>query len=94
VAEEGVTNSSPAVDGGARAFAAGGGIVDAAEAAEGEIIATSAGVNFLAFSKKVFISSRVQPWGELTLSQSKSAPCAKESAIAPSAPRFRESFFS
>jgi hypothetical protein len=36
----------------------------------------------------------VWPWGELTFSQSKSAPCAKESAIAPSAPRFRESPFS
>jgi hypothetical protein len=42
-------------------------------------------------TKKAFISSRVRPWGELTFSQSKPAPCAKESAIAPSAPRFRES---
>jgi hypothetical protein len=81
VAEEGMTNSSPAVGGGAGSSAAGGGAVDAAEAAKGEIIATSAGANFFAFSKKAFISSWVWPWGELTFSQSKSAPCAKESAI-------------
>jgi hypothetical protein len=35
----------------------------------------------------------VQPWGELTFSESKSALCAKESAIAPSVPHFRESPF-
>jgi hypothetical protein len=94
VVEEGMTNSSPEVDGGAGSSAAGGGATDVAEAAEGEIIATSAGANFFAFSKKAFISSRVRPWGELTFSQSKSAPCAKDSAIAPSTPRLRESPFS
>jgi hypothetical protein len=35
-------NSSPEVDGGAGSSAAGGGAADAAEAAEGEIIATNA----------------------------------------------------
>jgi hypothetical protein len=84
-------NSSPTVDGGAGFSAAGGGAAEVAEAAEGEIIATSVGANFFAFSKKVFISSRVRLWEEFTFSQSKSAPWAKESAIAPSAPRFRES---
>jgi hypothetical protein len=62
-----MTNSSPAVDGGARSSAAGG-AVDAAEAAEGDIMATSASTNFFAFSKKAFISSWVWPWGELTFS--------------------------
>jgi hypothetical protein len=84
-------NSSPTVDKGAGSFAVGGGAADVAEAAEGEIIATSAGANFFAFSMKVFISSRVRPWEEFTFSQSKSAPWARESAIAPSAPCFRES---
>jgi hypothetical protein len=88
-----MTISALAIDGGARSSVAGG-AVDAAEAAEGEIMATSVGANFFALSKKAFISSRVRPWGELTFSQSKSTPCTKESAIAPSAPRFRESSFS
>jgi hypothetical protein len=61
-----MTNSSPEVDGGAGSSTAGGGAADAAEAAEGDIIATSAGANFFAFSKKAFISSWVRPWGELT----------------------------
>jgi hypothetical protein len=78
VAEEGMTNSSPAVNGGAGSSTTGGGAADAAEAAEGEIIATSAGANFFAFSKKVFLSSRVRPWGELTFSQSKSARAQKK----------------
>jgi hypothetical protein len=65
---------SPEVDGGTRFSAAGGGTADAAEDAEGEIIATKAGTNFFAFSKKAFISSRVRPCGELTFSQSKSVP--------------------
>jgi hypothetical protein len=72
VAEEGTTFSSPEVDGGTRSSAAGGGAADAAEDAEGEIIATNAGANFFVFSKKAFISSRVRPWGELAFSQSKS----------------------
>jgi hypothetical protein len=93
MAEEGMTNSSPAVNGGAGSSATGG-TVDATDAAKGEIMATSAGANFFAFLKKALISSRVRPWGGLTFSQSKSAPCAKESAIAPSAPCFRESPFS
>jgi hypothetical protein len=67
VADEGMTISSPAVDGGAGSSAADG-AVDAAEAAKGEIMATSVGANFFAFSKKAFISSRVQPWGEPTFS--------------------------
>jgi hypothetical protein len=63
-----MTNSSPTVDGGAGSSAVGGDVVDAAEAAEGEIIVANAGANFFAFSKKAFISSRVRPWGELTFS--------------------------
>jgi hypothetical protein len=55
---------------------------------------TRAGGNFFAFSKKVFSSERLRPWGELTFSQSKSPPWAYESVMAPSAPRFRESPFS
>jgi hypothetical protein len=68
VAEEGMTNPSSEVDGGAGSSVVGAGAVDAAEAAEGEIIAASAGANFFAFSKKTFISLRVRPWGELTFS--------------------------
>jgi hypothetical protein len=68
VAEEGTANSLPEVDGGTGSSTAGGGAADGAEDAEGEIIVTNAGANFFAFSKKAFISSRVQPWGELTLS--------------------------
>jgi hypothetical protein len=61
VAEEGTTDSSPEVDGGTGSSTAGGGAADAAEDAEGEISITNAGVNFFAFSKKAFISSRVRP---------------------------------
>jgi hypothetical protein len=82
------------VDGGTRSSAVGGGAADAAEDAKGEIIVTNAGANFFAFLKKAFISSRVRPWGELTFFQSKSMPCAKESAMAPSAPHLMESPFS
>jgi hypothetical protein len=94
VAEEGTANSSPEVDDGTGAFAAGGGAADATEDAEGEIVVTNAGANFFAFSKNAFISSRVWPRGELTLSQSKFKLCARERAIAPSAPRLIESPFS
>jgi hypothetical protein len=94
VAEEGMANSSPEVDGATGSSAAGGGTADAVEDAEGEIVVTNVGANFFAFSKKAFISSRVWPWGELTLSQSKFVPYARESAIAPSAPRLIESPFS
>jgi hypothetical protein len=94
MAEEGMANPSPEVNGGAGSFVVGADVVDAAEVAEGEIITTNAGANFFAFSNKTFISLRVRPWGELTFSQSRSALCTKESAIAPSVPRFRESPFS
>jgi hypothetical protein len=97
VAEEGMAKSAPAVEGGVESAIAGVEEVvvsEAAEAAEGEMIDTMAGTNFFAFSKKAFSSERVQPWGEPTFSQSKSTPCAQESAIAPSAPRFKESPFS
>jgi hypothetical protein len=73
VAEEGMINSSPTVDEGAGSSAAGGGAADVAEAAEGEIIATSAGANFFAISKKAFISSRVRPWEEFTFGLGKRA---------------------
>jgi hypothetical protein len=93
MAEEGMAEAAPAVEGGAGSVVAGveeAGIEEAVEAVEGEIIDTMAGTNFFAFSKKAFSSERVRPWGELTFSQSKSAPCAYENAMAPSAPRFKE----
>jgi hypothetical protein len=61
MAEEGMVNSSPIVDGGTGSSIAGGGAVDIAEAAEGEIIDARAGANFFAFSKKAFNSARVRP---------------------------------
>jgi hypothetical protein len=79
VAEEGVAEGAPAVERGAGSVVAGvkeAGIEEATEAAEGEIIDMMAGANFFAFSKKAFSSEWVWPWGELTFSQSKSAPCA------------------
>jgi hypothetical protein len=60
VAEEGMVNSSPTVDGGAGSSTPGGGAVDVTEAAEGEIIDASVGANFFAFSKKAFNSARVR----------------------------------
>jgi hypothetical protein len=64
VAEEGVANSAPEVEGGAKSAVARvekGGTTEAAAAAEGEIIDTMAGTNFFAFSKKDFSSERVRP---------------------------------
>jgi hypothetical protein len=64
VAEEGMAEAMPAVEGGAGSSVAGVkevGEVEAAEAAEGEIIDTRAGANFFAFSKKAFSSERVRP---------------------------------
>jgi hypothetical protein len=58
-AEEGMTASSPEVDGGTRFFTAEAGAAGTAEAAEGEIVVNNAGANFFALSKKAFISSRV-----------------------------------
>jgi hypothetical protein len=71
MAEEGMAEAAPAVGGGADSFIAGveeAGIEEAAEAAEGEIIATMAGENFFAFSKKAFSSEWVRPWEEPTFS--------------------------
>jgi hypothetical protein len=93
VAEEGVAEAAPVVGGGAGSLVTGiegAGAEEAAEAAEGEIIATMVGANFFAFSKKAFRSERVRPWEEPTFSQSNSAPCAYENAMAPSAPHFKE----
>jgi hypothetical protein len=93
MAEEGVAEAAPIVGGGTDSLVAGieeAGAEEATEAAEGEIIATMAGTNFFAFSKKAFSSERVRPWEEPTFSQSNSAPCAYENAMAPSAPRFKE----
>jgi hypothetical protein len=64
VAEEGMENSTPAIEGGAESAidgVKGVGAVEIAEAAEGEIIDTRAGSNFFAFSKKAFNSERVRP---------------------------------
>jgi hypothetical protein len=93
VVEEGVEEAAPVVGGGADSLVTGiegAGAGEAAEAAEGEIIATIAGKNFFAFSKKAFSSEWVWPWGEPIFSQSNSAPCAYENVMAPSAPRFKE----
>jgi hypothetical protein len=71
MAEEGVVEAAPVVGGGADSLIAGAeeaGVVEATEAAEGEIIATMAGANFFAFSKKAFSSERVRPWEEPTFS--------------------------
>jgi hypothetical protein len=88
-----MAEAAPAVGGGADSSVAGvkeAGVEEAAEATEGEIITTMAGENFFAFSKKAFSSEQVWPWEEPTFSQSTSAPCAYENAMAPSAPRFKE----
>jgi hypothetical protein len=61
VAEEGMSASSPEVDGGTGFSAAEAGAAGTAEAAEGEIVVSSAGANFFALSNKTFISSRVWP---------------------------------
>jgi hypothetical protein len=71
VAEEGMANSSLEVDGGTGSSVAGGGAADAVEAAEGEIIATNAGANFFAFSKKL-LSHRGCGHGESSPSPSRS----------------------
>jgi hypothetical protein len=80
-----MVEAAPAVGGGADSFIAGvkeSGVEEAAEAVEGEIIATMAGENFFAFSNKAFSSERVWPWEEPAFSQSTSAPCAYENAMA------------
>jgi hypothetical protein len=64
VAEEGAPPSASTVEGGTEVSTAGVdevGTKEAAEAAEGEIIDTMAGVNFFTFLKKGFNSERVRP---------------------------------
>jgi hypothetical protein len=64
VAEEGMANSAPAVEGGAESAVAGVdevSVKEAAEAAEGEMIDTMAGASFFSFSKKAFSSEWVRP---------------------------------
>jgi hypothetical protein len=59
-----MANLAPEVEGGAESAVVGveeGGVIEAAEAAEGEMIDTMAGASFFAFSKKVFTSERVRP---------------------------------
>jgi hypothetical protein len=59
-----MAKAMPVVEGGAGSFVAGVkgvGVVEVAEAAEGEIIDTRVGANFFAFSKKAFNSEWVQP---------------------------------
>jgi hypothetical protein len=88
-----VAEAAPAFGGGTDPLVAGVkeiSVVAAAEADEGEIIDTMPGANLFAFSKKAFSSERGRPWEELTFSQLTSSPCAYESAMAPSAPRFKE----
>jgi hypothetical protein len=84
--EEGMAEVAPALGGGADPLVAGvieTGVVEVAEAAEGEIIATMSGAYLFAFSKKAFSSEWGRPWEELTFSQLISSPCAYESAMAP-----------
>jgi hypothetical protein len=52
------------------------GIAEVVEASEGEIIDTTTGVYFFAFSKKTRSSERGRPREELTFSQLTSSPCA------------------
>jgi hypothetical protein len=64
MAEEGMAEAAPVVEGGAGLAVAGVekvGVEEAAEAAEGEIINTMEGANLFAFSKKAFSSERVRP---------------------------------
>jgi hypothetical protein len=66
-----VAEAAPAFGGGTDPLVAGVkeiGIEEAAEAAEGEIIATMPGANLFAFSKRAFSSKRERPWEELTFS--------------------------
>jgi hypothetical protein len=65
-------------------------VEEAAEAAEGKIIAMMVGTNFFTFSKNYFSSERERPWEDPTFSQSISSPYAYENAMAPSAPLFKE----
>jgi hypothetical protein len=71
VAEEGVAEVAPALGGGTDPLVVGveeTGVVEVAEAAEGEIIDTMPGAYFFAFSKKAFSSERGRPQEELTFS--------------------------
>jgi hypothetical protein len=64
MAEEGMINSVPGVEGGVASAAVRveeGGATEGTAAAEGEIIDTMVGTNFFAFSKKDFSSERVRP---------------------------------
>jgi hypothetical protein len=61
VAEEGMAEAVPVVEGGAGSAVAGVEEAGVEEAAEGEIIDTMVGANFFAFSKKAFSSERVRP---------------------------------
>jgi hypothetical protein len=92
-ADVGVAEAALALGGGTDPLVTGVeeiGIVEVAEAAEGEISDTMPGAYFFAFSKKAFSSKRGWPWDELTFSQLTSSPCAYENAMAPSTPRFKE----
>jgi hypothetical protein len=91
--EEGVAEAAPALGGGTDPLVTGveeTGVAEVAEATEGEIITMMPGAYLFAFSKKAFSSERGRPWEELTFSQLTSSPCTYESAMAPSAPRFKE----
>jgi hypothetical protein len=62
---------APALGGGTDPLVAGvieTGVVEVAEAAEGEIITTMPDAYLFAFSKKAFSSERGRPWEELTFS--------------------------
>jgi hypothetical protein len=92
-ADVGIAEAAPVLGGGTDPLVTGVeeiGVVEVAEAAEGEISDTMPGAYFFAFSKKAFSSERGRPWDELTFSQLTSSPCAYKNAMAPSAPRFKE----
>jgi hypothetical protein len=72
MAEEGMAEAAPTVEGGSGSAVAGveeAGVEEAVEAAEGEIIDTMVGANFFAFSKKAFSSERVWPCGVVVVKQ-------------------------
>jgi hypothetical protein len=70
-ADVGVAEAALALGGGTDPLVAGVeeiGIVEVAEAAEGEISDTMPGAYFFAFSKKAFSSKQGRPWDEFTFS--------------------------
>jgi hypothetical protein len=71
IAEVGVAEEAPALGGGTDPLVAGVeeiGVVEVAEATEGEISDMIPGAYLFAFSKRAFSSEQEWPWDELTIS--------------------------